>query len=85
MICTYGNISFGYHRYVVGLNTSFADMKNLTNQTLDSNFTLSRRTNDNTVGVREDINSTFWRLQIPLSAGGLCNGTIIFGAIETGE
>jgi hypothetical protein len=58
-------------------------MKNLTNQTVDTNYTLAQRTNDNQDGVREDLNVTFWRLEIPLSVGGLCNGTIIFGAVET--
>ena len=84
MICEFGNISFGYHKYAVGLNVSFAEMKNLTGQTRDSNFTLPQRTNDNLLGTREDINETFWKLEIPLGVGGLCNGTIIFGAVESG-
>jgi uncharacterized membrane protein len=80
MICTYGNITFGNHRYVVGSNVTFDNMVNLTNQTVDTNFTLPQRTNDSNYG--QDRNQTFWRLQIPLTVGGLCNGTIIFGAIE---
>ena len=83
MICNLGNISFGYHRYVVGINTSFDEMKNLTNQSINTNFTLSHRTNDASEGTREDKNETYWRLQIPLGVGGLCNGTIIFGAVES--
>ena len=83
MVCNYGNISFGYHRYIAGLNVSFSEMTNLTNQTVNTNFTLPQRTNDAPVGIRKDINETYWRLEIPLSVGGLCNGTIIFGATET--
>lgn len=84
MICQYGNISFGNHRYNVGTNVSFSLKKNLTNQTVDTQFTFLQRTNDNDVGIRHDINTTFWNLQIPLGVGGLCNGTIIFGSVEAG-
>jgi hypothetical protein len=82
MICSYGNISYNYQRYSVGLNVSFTNMENLSNIADDTNFTLFRRTNDNSQGVRNDVNMTFWRLEIPLDVGGLCNGTIIFGAVE---
>ena len=80
MICDLGNITFGNQRYVVSNNVTFDTMRNLTNQTIDSNFTLSQKTDDNNIGL--EFNETFWRLQIPLSVGGICNGTIIFGAIE---
>jgi hypothetical protein len=80
MICELGNITFGNQRYVIGNNVTFDAMRNLTNQTLDSNFTLSQKTDDNNLGL--EFNKTFWRLQIPLSVGGICNGTIIFGAVE---
>lgn len=80
MICDFGNITFGNQRYVVGNNVTFGAMKNLTNQTLDSNFTFSQKTDDNNLGL--EFNETFWRLEIPLSVGGICNGTIIFGAVE---
>lgn len=83
MICDLGNITFGNQRYMVGSDrngTAFADMKNLTNQTVITNSTFPARTDDAAFGF--DRNSTFWKLQIPLSVGGLCNGTIIFGAVD---
>jgi hypothetical protein len=83
MICDFGNITFDNHRYVVGSNTSFDNMKNLSNSSQDSGFTFLQRIDDSNFG--QDRNNTFWRLSIPLSVGGLCNGTIIFGAIETNE
>lgn len=84
MICGFGNITFGSQRYDVGSyktgTTAFANMRNLTNQTLPANFTFPPRVDDTDFGA--DRNSTLWRLQIPLSVGGICNGTIIFGAID---
>lgn len=85
MLCELGNISFGHQRYAFGTDqvgsTSFATMINLSNQTVQTGFNLAHRTNDSY--FEADRNSTIWRLEIPLSVGGLCNGTIIFGAIES--
>lgn len=81
MMCDLGNISFGSQRYMVGnAGTAFANMVNLTNQTVNTNFTFPSRVDDANFGA--DRNSTFWRLQVPLSVGGICNGTIIFGAVD---
>jgi hypothetical protein len=85
MICDFGNITIGYQRYALGSEflgaTSYNSMTILRNTTNITGFTLPQRTDDVTYGA--DRNSTFWRLQVPLSVGGICNGTIIFGAIET--
>lgn len=82
MICEAGtNITFGNQRFYPGNNTAFGDMYNLTNQTRQIfNLTLPQRTTD--VGFGNSSNATFWRLQIPIGASGICNGTIIFGAID---
>ena len=83
MICDQGNISFDNQRYALGTNNdgiAFADMRNLSNQTAVTNLTFYSRVDDSAFGW--DRNSTFWRLSIPLGIGGLCNGTIIFGAID---
>lgn len=84
MICDFGNISIGYQRYALGTQnlgaTTFDTMNNLTNQTRITNFTLPTKFEDLAVG--RERNSTFWRLQVPLSVGGICNGTIIFGAVD---
>mgnify|MGYP001592611179 CR=1 FL=1 len=75
------NITFNNQRFDTKNDTAFAGMYNLTNQTRQIfNLTIPQRTTDNSFG--NSSNSTFWRLQIPLGAGGVCNGTIIFGAID---
>ena len=82
MLCGFGaNITFGNQRYYPNNNTAFSQMYNLTNQTVQMiNVTIPQRQNDASYG--NSSNSTFWKLQIPPNAGGICNGTIIFGAID---
>ncbi len=86
MLCELGNISFGNQRYALGSeligSTAFGTMINLTNQTVNTNMTLPHRVDDASPG--RDQNTTVWRLEVPLSVGGICNGTIIFGAIPCG-
>jgi hypothetical protein len=51
-------------------------------QTINS-ATLYNRTDENspiTGGVTGTTNSTYWRVKVPLSVGGLCNGTLEFSA-----
>jgi hypothetical protein len=82
MFCEYGNITYGYQRYSVNSSATYALMSNLTNTSTGiSNFDLPVRTTDSTFG--SDRNQTYWRIQIPLSIGGYCNGTIVFSATET--
>lgn len=86
MLCDFGNISFGYQRFAFGTEnigtTVFGNMANVTNTTeFPMNYTWPQRENDN---IYDDSrNATLWRLQIPYSVGGLCNGTLIFGAAES--
>ncbi|HLG23437.1 MAG TPA: hypothetical protein VI564_00740 [Candidatus Nanoarchaeia archaeon] len=82
MICEAGtNITFGYQRYSLLSSTTYADMYNLTNQSRQViNITIPQRTSEG--GFGNSSNSTFWRLQVPIGAAGICNGTIIFGAID---
>ena len=82
MICELGtNITFGYQRFDLQSSAAFADMINLTNQTRQiQDLTIPKRTTNS--GYGNSSNSTFWRLQIPLGASGICNGTVIFGAID---
>ena len=81
MFCDFGNITHGYQRYAIGSSGfPFSDMKNLSNMTKRTNLTLPARIND--INVDRDQNSTYWKLQVPLGVGGICNGTIIFGAID---
>jgi hypothetical protein len=84
MICgdnSAANITFDYQRFALEDTVSFDDMTNLTNQTaLIQNLTIPKRTTN--VGYGNSTNSTFWRLQIPIGAAGVCNGTLIFGAVD---
>jgi hypothetical protein len=75
------NITFDNMRFDTINSTSYANMTNITNQTRQIlNLTIPQRTVD--TGYGNSSNSTFWRLQIPVGAAGICNGTIIFGAID---
>ena len=82
MICESGtNITFGNQRFFPGNNIAYADMFNLTNQSIQIfNLTIPQRTVD--TGLGNSSNATFWRLQVPIGASGVCNGTIIFGAVD---
>jgi hypothetical protein len=83
MICDFGNISVGHQRYALGTENSgasYESMNVLLNTTRPTNFSLPSRIDDTNFGF--DRNSTLWRLRVPLSVGGICNGTIIFGALE---
>src|SRR3989344_1139747 len=84
MICdptaSTANISIGSLMYDTINSTPFATMVNLTNKTMMVDKTIPKRTLSRTYG--NSSNSTFWRLQIPLGAGGICNGTIVFGAVQ---
>ncbi len=82
MRCDLGNISIGNEKFSIFNDTAYASMTNLTgNDTQIANITFFQRTNDNNEELGRDRNQTFWRLQIPLSVGGYCNGTIIFKAV----
>lgn len=85
MICAFGNISVGQQKYMlgtenVGSSNWSRNMAILRNQTDITNLTLFQRIHDDMFG--SDRNSTLWKLRVPLSVGGICNGTIIFGAVE---
>ncbi len=82
MICEAGtNITFGYQRFSLFDSTDFGSMYNITNQTQKIiNLTIPKRTLNE--GIGNSSNSTYWRLQVPAQASGICNGTIIFGAID---
>jgi hypothetical protein len=81
MLCQYGNITHGYLKYAPNSTAIFSQMTNLTNNSvLIPQYRLPVRTNDSHYG--NDTNTTYWRLEIPLSVGGLCNGTVEFTAID---
>jgi len=94
MNCTLGstkNISIEYEKY--NLNTSIAGALNLTE--FESNYTnltsnvvvrrfdLNYRTNDAAPSL-DEVNSTYWRIYVPLGVAGTCSGNIVFGAAQSG-
>ena len=82
MNCTTGNIPVGNQRYSQIYNTVYGSMTSLTSsQTPIANITLQQRTDD--FSYASDRNNTYWKLQMPLSTQGTCNGTIIFNAVIT--
>jgi len=82
MICETGNISIYYERYAINTSIAYENMTNLTNTSTGiPNFDLPTRTNDNNYDT--DTNTTYWKIQIPLTIGGYCNGTVQFSATDT--
>jgi hypothetical protein len=86
MICdpsiSLANITFGKMRYSVVSSTPYVNMTNITNQSIRVNFTLPKRMTSS--GYGNSSNATYWRLEVPLGAAGICNGTIIFGGLSAG-
>ena len=76
MECAYGNISIEYEKYSLASGTDYSVMTALTNASTEMDLSLPVRTDDN--GYGNDTNTTYWKLQIPLSIGGICNGTLVF-------
>ena len=82
MDCYLNNISAGFQRYSTRFNQTFGTMTNVTSTlTQVVNFTLPQRTND--AASENDINTTYWKLQVPQGVNGRCNGTLNFVALLT--
>ena len=81
MECAYGNISIEYEKYSLTSGADYSAMTALTNTSTEMDLSLPVRTDDNAYG--DDTNTTYWKLQIPLSIGGICNGTLQFVGQES--
>jgi len=82
LICEIGNISNYYERYAINTSVNFGNMTNITNSSSGiPNFDIPVRTNDTVHGNAS--NETYWRIYIPPSIAGFCNGTLQFTAEET--
>jgi hypothetical protein len=78
-VCTTGSIPLSYERYNISANSSFPLMTQLTSTATNiSDFYVPRRASD----ASESINLTYWQVQIPVGAAGVCNGKIVFTASE---
>ncbi|HOF44162.1 MAG TPA: hypothetical protein PLE51_02195 [Candidatus Pacearchaeota archaeon] len=88
MNCTLGsikNISIEHEKYnlttshpgVLDLTQTLTRYANLTSAPVVRRYNLEYRQNDL---VNEAINSTYWRIYVPLGVAGTCEGNIVFGA-----
>jgi len=80
MNCEDGNnISNSNERFSINYETPYPSMSRMSNETqIIKNITLQQRIND--IAFGDDINFTYWKLQIPSMRPGICNGTVVFGA-----
>jgi hypothetical protein len=78
MNCDTGSIPADYERYNITSGQSWDnEMYNLTTTDfLIPNFNIEKTTDE----ASPKLNSTYWRLQIPSGAGGICNGKVLFTA-----
>ncbi len=81
-ICDFGTIALSYERYNSTVNNTYSLMPQLTGTTtMLPRFYVPQRTNE----VLDSNNLTYWKLQIPIGAGGVCNGKILFTATDRGN
>ncbi|MEM3373993.1 MAG: hypothetical protein QW757_03205 [Candidatus Woesearchaeota archaeon] len=81
-VCDFGSIAISYERYDITTGTNYNLMSQLsTTTTMIQNFYVPQRTSE----IYDSINSTWWKVQIPIGAGGVCNGTILFTATDRGN
>jgi hypothetical protein len=74
--CTLGTIPIDLERYNTTSNSSFQYMYNLTGtDVMFRDFYVSQRT-----GAVDSMNLTYWKVYIPVGAGGVCNGKLVFTA-----
>lgn len=77
-----GNISVGYQRHYAVFSNPYSQMTplaNASNQSQILNLTIWQRTLDS--GHTNDQNNSYWKLLVPETVGGACNGTVILTAI----
>ena len=80
MNCTKGNVSITNERHSAIKGQSFDAMTNLTElRRTAKNITFPQRTND--LAYEMDRNTTYWKLSLPASISGTCNGTVVFGTV----
>lgn len=81
MNCTYGTIAVQYEKYNVTAQTDYnTEMKSLTTNPVSmQGLIVDQRTSE----TQESLNVTYWRLQVPPFAGGLCTGKIMFIAADS--
>jgi hypothetical protein len=82
MICSSGSIALNLERYNITANSSYMDMTQLTGTTtMIRNYFVPQRTSP----TDDSMNITYWKISIPIGAGGVCNGKILFTASDKGN
>lgn len=93
MQCQYGNIqniSIDYEKYnVTASNPIDGDLltltqfegnyTDLTSSAFIEKFNLPKRTNNL---INDIFKGTYWRIYVPKGVAGVCNGTVVFGAVQ---
>ncbi len=80
-ICDFGTIALSYERYNISMNSTYTNMYQLTGTTaMIPRFYVPQRTSE----ILDSTNITAWKVQIPVGAGGVCNGKILFTASDRG-
>lgn len=78
MNCTYGNIARQYEKYNI-TSEPYTSMYELqTSPTMIPDFYILKRTSASS----DSTNKTYWRLEIPSGAGGICTGKVLFTASD---
>ena len=82
MVCEVGNISIGWEKYnLTTPGLSHGAMTNLSGAAVgvtETNFNLVSATQANSPSIA----NTYWKIGIPPGTRGICNGTIVFNAID---
>ena len=82
MICRRGQIALTWEKYTGHAGSDYTTMTSVTDiNTQIQNFVVGKRTDPNSLG--NSTNSTYWRLQVPGSVAGMCNGTVIFTGLAS--
>ncbi len=82
MNCTFGEIGVSNQRYNITANSGFANMYQLSSiSTMIPDLYVKQRTDEEL----DSKNVTYWQLYIPVGAGGICSGTILFTASDRGN
>ncbi len=81
-VCDFGHIDLSYERYNTTGGSGYPDMYQLTGATsMIPDFYVPQRTSES----QDSISPTYWQVQIPVGAGGVCNGKILFSATDRGN
>jgi hypothetical protein len=81
-VCDSGSIAVSYQRYNITANSTYEVMHQLTGSTaMIPGFYVPQRTSPS----EDSINITYWKIAVPVGAGGVCQGKILFTATDRGN